>query len=117
MTILDTSPTALVLVDETGRPRFSNNKAGEVFGIDGDLDASTVPLWRITTPDAEELARAKPWFAELVEAAPFQDELYVLVSPDGHTRFLSVSARPTGDAGGARGLVLAFEDVPGWVGA
>ncbi len=113
--ILDTSVTALLIVDADGTISFANERAADIIGRDPDALRGTHYLDTGTLADLDGNALPPPeWpFRRILrEDTSISGERYLLKRPDGTARSLSFHAAPLHNAAGRiRQVVYSIEDV------
>ena len=110
LSIVDTVPGGIVLVDPAGGVSFSNDGAERILGLKSDEGGSLriTPPWRLSDPmTGDELT-----LAELASGGELVRKPLRATWPDGRRTDLSVSVTPmSSDGAELGGSVIAFEDV------
>ena len=112
MRVVDTTPTGVAVIDDTGRPEFVNDRAQAVLGISEDPETGryTEPRWVLTTRGSNEPVRD---FSFALGPDIVRDAECTLRWPDGRALGLLVNATPIKNAEGAvAGAVMAFTERP-----
>ena len=113
--ILDTSVTAVAVVDESGRVTFANRRAENILGLRRRDDA----LWTydqlgwVLRPDdpTEEAQPTDPLQAVLNTGKPIRGMRYTITWPDGTCKHLSLHAALLPQSRSGREVVFSVEDV------
>ena len=113
--ILDTSVTALLIVDADGTISFANERAADIIGKDPDALRGThyLDTGTLADLDGNDLPPPEwPFRRILREDTSISGERYLLKRPDGTARSLSFHAAPLHNAAGRiRQVVYSIEDV------
>jgi len=113
--ILDTSVTALVIVNADGQISFANDPAGDILGADVDEitglrhhDIGTLKKLDGTVIPVQEW----PFQHVLETGTALSERRYVFERSDGTDRYMSVNAAPLRDVdGGVRQVVFSIDDI------
>lgn len=117
MRVVDTTPTGVAVVDDTGRLEFANERAQAILGVAEDPNSSgyTEPRWVLTTRATQEPMRD---FSFVLGPDIVRDAVCTLRWPDGRALALLVNSSPIKSAEGrVVGAVIAFTERPAAVAA
>ncbi|MDY0223009.1 MAG: PAS domain S-box protein [Desulfobacterium sp.] len=114
--IMETSPTGILRVDNSGQIVYANKRAEQILGI--QLSESTTmvyddSIWKITDFYGNPLPIENLPF-NLVKKThrPIFDVRYAIVQPNGRTVFLSINASPLlCPSGNFNGIVSSIDDI------
>jgi PAS domain-containing protein len=114
-TVIDASPTALVVTDLDGRVTFSNENARELLELEEPNAAMGLvsPAWRLFDLRFDPPHMSSPGMFAL-QAQSLEIEVDIpasLVWPDGRKNHLRVNAAPMSGTGTVAGYVYAFTSV------
>lgn len=112
--VLDTTPSGIMLFDAQGRITYANRTACDVFGTVND-GVPREPEWSLIAVDGSLAAGDQSPFAEVQrERAALFRRTYTVRFPDGRTKVVALNAAPiVGEAGAAEGAVVSFNDITG----
>lgn len=114
--LMETSPVAMVVLDDERRVIFANARAEQLLGLIPRAPQSQPyhsPLWRLTAIDGTPLPlSAWPFQRVWATQQPLYHLRYALQWPTGERRFVSVNAAPLLDeTAQVSRVVLTFEDI------
>jgi len=112
LSIVDTVPGGIIVVDVVGGITFSNEGAERILGLQSDTLGSVhlTPSWTLRDPMSGDAFT----LADIVAAGTITRRPFIAEWPDRHSTSLTLSATPMNRASGERdGSVVAFEDVSG----
>lgn len=112
MRIVDTTPTALLVLDGTGRIEFANERARLLLELKDDENTGGFrqPDVYCTCGGARQAA---PGFARCLKAGPVRDETCLLESAEGECRRVLLNSTPIESAEGeVVGALVAFDLAP-----
>jgi PAS domain S-box-containing protein len=110
LSIVDTVPGGITVVDPAGGISFSNEGAERILGLASDQGGSLhlTPPWALSDPRSGESTS----LGQIASGPPLVRKPIRATWPDGRQTDLIVSSTPMSEAGGALGgTVVAFEDV------
>ena len=110
LSIMDTVPSGVIVVDPAGGVSFSNDGAERILGLHSDSLGTLhlTPSWTLRDP----MTGTAVTLADLVRAGAIERRPFVAEWPDRQSTSLMLSATPMGTTSGAPGgSVIAFEDV------
>ncbi len=113
--VMDTSISALAVLDDGGRITYANLEAERILGLsrcDMRGRAHDDPAWRLERVGGGALPDADlPYHRALAEGGSVRDIRFALHWPDGTRRVLSANAVPLSHADGRRQVVVSFSDI------
>jgi PAS domain S-box-containing protein len=112
MSIVDTSPAGIMVVDDAGCVVFANESAKRVLELEEEAGtgAYRTPGWKVRDPKGAGPASTS--FEQFARGNTFDGVERVVEWPSGHKVILSMSATPMHDrSGNVGGSVVAFEDI------
>lgn len=112
LSIVDTVPGGVIVLDITGGITFSNEGAERILGLQSDTGGSLhiTPSWTLRNP----LTGHTVTLGDIATAGVIVRRPFIAEWPDRHSTALTLSATPmTGRSGKPEGSVVAFEDVTG----
>jgi len=110
LSIVDTVPGGIIVLDVVGGITFSNEGAERILGLQSDTLGSVhlTPSWTLRDPMSGEVLT----LADIVAAGTITRRPFIAEWPDQRTTSLTLSATPMNRESGERdGSVVAFEDV------
>jgi len=110
LSIVDTVPGGIIVLDVAGGITFSNEGAERILGLQSDTLGSVhlTPSWTLRDPMNGEVLT----LADLVAAGTITRRAFIAEWPDRHATSLTLSATPMSrPSGELDGSVVAFEDV------
>jgi diguanylate cyclase (GGDEF)-like protein/PAS domain S-box-containing protein len=114
--VLDTSVTAILVVDLKGRITFANDQARQVLGLEpADITCRTynAPEWKISDVEGQPIADEDlPFSRVLRTGAPVTDYRHAIEGPDGRHKILSINGAPLpGVDGEMDSVVFSVADI------
>jgi PAS domain-containing protein len=112
LSIVDTVPGGIIVLDLVGGITFSNEGAERILGLQSDTMGSVhlTPSWVLRDP----MTGTAFTLADIVSAGTITRRTFIAEWPDNHATSLTLSATPMNRASGERdGSVVAFEDTSG----
>ncbi len=118
MRILEANPTAITMVDRSGRIVFANRRGEEILGLRrSELEgkAYDAPEFRITDVEGKPISPEDLPFGRILESgARITEYFHRIETGDGVVRTLSINGSPMFDADGrVEGAVFNFREVDG----
>ena len=118
MRILEANPTAITMVDRSGRIVFANKRGEEILGLKRSaLENMTydAPEFRISDRDGRPIPSEELPFGRILrDGTPIEEYLHRIETKDGTVRTLSINGSPIFDeAGRVGGAVFNFREVDG----
>lgn len=112
--VLDTTPSGIMLFDAQGRITYANRTACDVFGMVND-GVPRAPEWSLIAVDGSLAAGEGSPFAEVQrDRTPLFRRTYTVRFPDGRTKVVALNAAPIiGGGGESEGAVVSFNDITG----
>lgn len=110
LSIMDTVPSGVIVVDPAGGVSFSNSGAERILGLKSDSFGTLhlTPSWTLRNP----MTGTAVTLADLVSAGEIERRPFVAEWPDRQATSLMLSATPMETIDGSPGgSVIAFEDV------
>jgi PAS domain-containing protein len=110
MRVVDTAPSALLVIDDAGRIEFANERAKEMLELGEDPDTARyrTPAWICEGSTCRDVPAA---FSCCLGSEPRRDALCSLCWPDGRSLRVLVNSTPiTASDGSVSGAVVAFEE-------
>ncbi len=110
LSIVDTVPGGIIVLDVAGGITFSNEGAERILGLQSDTLGSVhlTPSWTLRDPMNGNVFT----LADIVAAGTITRRTFIAEWPDRRATSLTLSATPMNRASGERdGSVVAFEDV------
>lgn len=114
LSVIDTVPCGIVIVDDTGRVTFANSAARRILMVSEDASTGTQrPAdWVAVDADGSPQGSGEPGRLPAIASVTGSDVTQRILWPDGETTVLSVSSTTMLSQGGAPGgSVVAFEVV------
>ena len=119
--LMDTSVSGIMALDETGRVIFANRGAEQILGLEAsaiDGMAYDDSAWEIAALDGSPLAvDALPFARVMKEGRSVRNVRFSIAWPDGTRRMLSVNAAPINAEGLAVRVVCSIIDITDQVAA
>lgn len=112
LSIVDTVPGGIIVLDITGGITFSNEGAERILGLQSDTGGSLhiTPAWTLRNP----LTGYAVTLGDIAAAGVIVRRPFIAEWPGGRTTPLTLSATPmSGRNGEPEGSVVAFEDATG----
>jgi PAS domain S-box-containing protein len=114
--IMETSPSAILMLDRQGQITFANRQAEQVMGLTRDEITQrtyNAPTWRITSYDGSPFPEEQlPFQRVMGTSQPVYDVRHMIEWPDGRRVLLSINAAPLFDGSGQPdGMVATVEDI------
>ncbi len=113
--VLETSVTAIVVIDETGKLIFANEEAEAVLHLTrSEMESRQFndPAWKLERPEGGRIADDEiPVGMVFKTRTPVRDSRLAIAWPDGTRRILSINAAPIHLANGAMNVVASFIDL------
>ena len=114
--ILETSVSAITVLDTDGTIVYANETAKEILGLEPSQIAGKTfddPQWSITTFDGQPFPEDElPFRRVLSTKKPVYKVQHAIQWPDGSRRFLSINGAPLFSPDGAlKQLVFSISDV------
>lgn len=112
LSIVDTVPGGIIVLDLVGGITFSNEGAERILGLQSDTMGSVhlTPSWVLRDP----MTGTELTLADIVTAGTITRRTFIAEWPDRRATSLMLSATPMSRANGEReGSVVAFEDISG----
>ncbi|PSQ97600.1 MAG: hypothetical protein BRD55_01655 [Bacteroidetes bacterium SW_9_63_38] len=111
--IMDTSVTALIIVEADGTISFANDPAVDILGDDEGQLGDTVYDGSLKTLDGTPVSDGERPFNRILETGtPISDERYLFEGIGGDERYIAVSGAPLRDPDGTiRQVVFSIEDI------
>lgn len=112
LSIVDTVPGGVMVLDIAGGITFSNEGAERILGLQGDNGGSLhiEPEWKLHNPLSGETVT----LSDIVAAGVIVRRPFTAEWPDRRSTSLTLSATPMNGRDGTReGSVVAFEDITG----
>ncbi|MDO8884692.1 PAS domain S-box protein, partial [Pseudotabrizicola sp.] len=116
--VMDSSASAIVVMDSTGYITYANAEAERILGLDrSSIEGRRYddPAWQITAPDGSEMAAEDLPFRQAFTRQSIVRDIRVTISwPNGEHRILSVNAVPhnaTKDAETTNLIIASFVDL------
>lgn len=109
--VVDTTPSAVLVVAADGTPVYANEPARALFGISDDpaTTALRIPEGVQIGGQRTDWAPAREALADMAAGAPLRDAVRFVMVSDATTHAVTVSSNPLGSSGGS--AVLAIQDI------
>jgi two-component system sensor histidine kinase/response regulator len=113
--LLETSPSAIVMLDIEGRIIFANSEAKSVLGLEpSTLEGVSynAPEWAIESVDGGTFPDSElPFVQVMASGAPVRNIMHAIAWPDGRRRILSINASPVTGSAGIESVICVVSDV------